>query len=88
MDREDRPPVLVESDESEEEEVLGDLRQHLRQKVPSEAWFKGNQGRRRRSDLDRKEGETRSVFSRLGSVEQNLHRKTRKGAAKRGYKDP
>ena len=70
MDPEDKPPVLVESDESEEEEKLGDLRQHPRQKVPSEARFKCNQGRRRRSEQDRKEGGNQSVFARLGSVEQ------------------
>ena len=59
MDPEDRTPVLVESEESEEEMELGHLRQQLRHKVPSEARFKGgNQARRRRSDLDPKEGET------------------------------
>ena len=90
MDPEDRPPVLVESDESEEETELGDLREQLqnfapkfhRQKVHSEAHFKFNQGRRRR-EQDRKEGGNWSVFARLGRVEQGLSHHTRKGATKK-----
>ena len=64
MDSEAKEPVLVDSSESEEETMSGDLRQQLRRRGPSEARFKETKSRSRRDDLYPREG---SVFSRFPS---------------------